>query len=229
MPIKTYLTNEEIQKMIDQAEFLRDKVILTFYADTGCRVSELLGIKVEHIDLDNQVVLIPHLKRGIKKKCPACHRVAGRNQGFCSRCGSDLSSVQAEGLEERNRLINIGDQTCELLREFTKGLKPGDHLITLSRQMVFYIVRAAAKSIGLVGKVILNPESGKSHFVHPHNFRDSLAVSWLTFAKDDPTKQKALQEHLGHKSFVTTMKYHKLTPASVRKVSDEVRQLRFGK
>ena len=228
MAIKTYLTSDEIQRMIGQALYLRDKVILSFLSDSGCRCSELLKLKVENLDLENNVVLIPHLKRGIKKRCPECGRSAGRNTPFCSKCGCDLSKVTAEGIEERSRLINIGPETAQLLEEYTRNFKPSEQVIKLSRQRVYTIVRNAAQAIGIKGKAILNPESGKKHYVHPHNFRDSLAVSWLSIAGSDVGKQKALQEHLGHLKFETTVRYNKLTPAKVKQVSDEVRQMRFS-
>jgi len=228
MPIKTYLVSEEIQQMINQASCLRDQLILSFYSDTGCRVSELLKLKVENLDLESKTVLIAHLKRGIKKKCPTCGRAGGRNTAFCSKCGKDLSKVAAEGIEERNRLISIGEPTTELLRKYTEGLKPSDSIIRLSRQQVYNVVRNAALGIGIKGRKILNPETGKKHYVHPHNFRSSLAVDWLGFAGSDVGKQKALQEHLGHKNFETTMSYNVLTPGKVREVSDEVRKWRFA-
>jgi len=238
MPIKTYLTPAEIQAMIEWPDNLRDRLILSFYGDTGCRASELLKLKVENLDLENRLVMIPHLKRGIKKKCPGrpgygdgrpCGRMAGKNTPFCSRCGADLSAVQAEGIEERNRLISIGETTAELFREYTKEMDQGDQIITISRQQVYNLVRAAAAGIGIKGKALTNPETGKKHFPHPHNFRDSLAVSWLEVAATDAGKQKALQEHLGHKNFETTMGYNKLTPGKVQEVSNEVRQMRFAK
>ena len=228
MAIRTYLTSKEIQQMIDQALYLRNKVILSFYSDTGARCSELLKLKMENLDLENQVVVIPHLKRGIKKKCPGCGRSAGRNTKFCSKCGNDLALISAEGIEERSRLINIGPETTEFLKQYVEGLKPTDNIINLSRQQVYNIVRAAAFSIGIKGRAILNPETGKKHFVHPHGFRDSLAAAWLSYAGSDANKQKALQEHLGHRSFETTMRYNKLTPGKVKEVSDEVRSMRFA-
>ena len=227
MPIKTFLTPAEIQAMIDWPTNLRDKLILSFYGDTGCRASELLKLKVENLDLENCLVMIPHLKRGVKKKCVSCGRMAGKNTPFCSRCGYDLSKVQAEGIEERNRLISIGEPTAELFREYTQEMDQGDQIITISRQQVYYLVRAAAAGTGIKGKALTNPETGKKHYPHPHNFRDSLAVSWLEIAGADAGKQKALQEHLGHKNFETTMGYNKLTPGKVQEVSNEVRQMRF--
>lgn len=213
--------------MINQATCLRDKVILSFYSDTGARASELLAPRVKDFDLHQRLVMIPHLKHGIKKICPRCQRTAGRSTRFCSKCGQDLSKVEALGIQKRNRLIGFSQTTADLIREYVKGMDPEEPLIDLSRQAIYYIVRDAAERAGLGGKAILNPETGKMHYVHPHNFRDSLAVGWLTFSEGDANKQKALQDHLGHQSFDTTMRYNKLTPSTVQDVSEQVRQARF--
>ncbi len=137
-------------------------------------------------------------------------------------------NVIAEGIEERKRLVSVGKETMTLVKEYIeKRENPDGRLINLTRQSVYYIVRNAAEKAGLAGKTIMNPETGKLHYVHPHNFRDSLAVAWLDLAGSDAGKQKALQDHLGHKRFETTMRYHKLTPTDVQEVGDEVRKKRF--
>ncbi len=227
MALKTTLTPDDINRMIAAARCQRDQVIAQLFKDAGMRESELIAITVGHIDFDAGTVLIPHLKRGAKKKCPKCGRTAGRASSWCSRCGADLTKVEAEGIQERNRLINLGDETLSLLRDFTAGMAPNERVIKLSRQMVYNIIRELASAAGLDGKQLLNPESGKKHYVHPHIFRASLAVDWLEVASGDVNKQKALQEHLGHKSFDTTMKYDKLSPSKIRRTADEVRQARF--
>lgn len=226
--LKTYLTPEEITAMIDSAEYLRDKVILAFYADTGCRASELLAIQVDNVDLAQKIVLIPHLKRGVHRVCPQCSKKAGRNTRFCAKCGTDLQQIIPSGVEDRKRIISIGEDTAQLVADYIAEARPEGSLISLSRQAIYNIIRTAAKKIGLEGKCILNPETGKRHYVHPHNFRDSIAVSWLTMAEGDITKQRALQEHLGHQQFETTLRYHKLSPVAVQGVADEVRKARFG-
>jgi integrase len=232
VPIKTYLTPEDIEGMIASTTNLRDKVVLSFLSDTGVRVSELLAITPVDIDLDRQEVIIPHLKRGVKKHCPKCSRVAGRNTKYCSKCGYDLSKISAEGIEERTRLISIGENLVKLISNYLqerseKSLE--EPLINLTRQMVYKIVRDAAINSGLAGKIFLNTETGQHHYVHPHDFRSALAVSWLEYAGNDASKQKALQTQLGHKDFATTQRYNKLTPKAVRSVGDEVRKARFGK
>jgi len=234
MAIKTYLKPEDITAMINSTDNLRDRLVLTFLSDCGCRVSELLAISFGDIDTERQEVMIPHLKRGVKKHCFKCGRVAGRNTKFCSKCGADLTKIEPEGIEERSRLISIGKGTAELIEEYKKAAS-GSHQITaeqrlipLTRQMVYYIVRDAANAAGLTGKLFLNPETGKHHYVHPHDFRSALAVSWLEYAGADANRQQALQKHLGHQNFETTLRYNKLTPGLVRAVGDEVRNARFG-
>ena len=228
MALKTVLTPDEIKAMIKAAPTLRDQVIIAFLADTGCRISELLRLDIAHIDFDQNVVLIPHLKAGLRKHCPSCGKSAGRRQRFCPHCGADISDVEQEGNEERTRLINVGEQTLKLCREYIEKRRHNNHkLIPLNRQWVYEIVRKAAAKAGLEGKMILNPETGRMHYVHPHNFRDSLAVDWLTL-DDSAASQKALQDHLGHKKYETTARYFKLTPTQVAKAADGVRRYRFG-
>ncbi len=227
MAIKTTLTTEDIDRMKSVARCQRDQLIIQFYADTGCRVSELLAIKVENIDFETGTVLIPHLKQGAKKHCPGCGKVAGRLSSWCSRCGTDLSRVHPEGTLVRSRIIDLGKETISLLSDFVAGMDSKECVIKLTRQMVYNIVRELAEAAGLSGKALLNPDSGKKHFVHPHIFRSSLAVDWLEIAAGNINDQKALQDHLGHKSFDTTMHYNKLSPSKIRQVTDKVRELRF--
>ena len=228
MPLKTTLTPDEIQAIIDKAPTLRDKLIISFLADTGCRSSELLALKVGHIDFERQMVLIPHLKAGIRKKCPKCGKSAGRKQNFCPRCGADISQVLAEGDEVRTRLVNVGQRTLELCHQYLEQRGNNtDRLINLTRQMVYRIVREAGRKAGLDGQMILNPNTGKLHYVHPHLLRDSLAVDWLTL-DDSGDSQKMLQDHLGHKRYETTARYFKLTPSQVARTANEVRRHRFG-
>lgn len=224
--IKTSLAYKEIQAMTTAATCLRDKVIISFYGDTGCRCSELLMVKVRDVDLVSGQVMIPHLKHGTRKKCPKCGKACGRAQGFCSYCGADISKVKAEGIQDRKRLIGLGEESIGFLTEYINGMPPDEAIIQISRRQVYNIVRTCAAAAGITGKAILNPETGRRHYVHPHSFRDSLAIDWLADAGSDANKQKALQEHLGHARYETTMRYNKLAPSEVKKTADEVRRKR---
>ena len=156
--------------MIYKAQCLRDKVILSFLADTRCRVSELLRVKVGHIDLENRTVLISYLKYGVRKRCPDCGKSAWRNQRFCSYCGCDLGNILSVGTEQRKRLIKIKPATAAILREYISGMRLSESLISVTRQRVYLVVRELARAIGLRGRV-LNPKTGKYHLVTPSTFR----------------------------------------------------------
>lgn len=232
MTIKTYITPEEIKMLKENAPCLRDLVIISFLSDTGCRVSEMLGVKVSDIDFEKEVVLISHLKEGIRKKCPGCGRAAGRHQKFCSRCGADISNVETEGISEHKRLIVIGVDTLDLIAEYLDRRKEDtDKLIPITRQAVDYIIKDIAIKSGLGGKIILNPETGSKHFLHAHSFRDALCVDWLSTKPEGYTEdesRKALQRHLGHKRFDTTARYQKLTLDTVQDIGNIIRKKRFG-
>jgi integrase len=117
-----------------------------------------------------------------------------------------------------------------MLSDYLKRAKIASdkHIFPLTRQMVYYIVRDAANKADMGGMIFLNPTSGKKHYIHPHDLRSALAVSWLEIAGGDASKQKALQDHLGHTSFDTTQRYNKLSPSKIRSIGDEVREKRFG-
>lgn len=226
--IKTSLSTRDIDAMVAQATNLRDKMIVMFYYDTGIRVSELLEVKLGNIDLENRTVLIPHLKHGIHKVCPVCNKQGGRKIAFCSRCGTDLSRVEAIGVQERKRLIDIGEETVDVIKEFlgNEEHSQDERLVNLTRQAVYLIIRKLSSAAGLGGRIMLNPETGKKHFVHPHNFRDSLATDGLQLAKGDATLQKAVQEKLGHTRFETTLRYNRLTTDIVKDFSKKLREQR---
>jgi len=231
MPIKTSLSNSDIEALTSQANNLRDRLIVSFLWDTGVRVSELLKVTIGNIDLEKREVLIPHLKRGIHKVCPVCNKQGGRRIAFCSRCGSNLSRVEAVGIEERSRIIDIGDDLVIQIKEFLSGEEhnPNEPLIKLTRQGVYEVIRKLSEAAGLGGKIMLNPETSRRHFVHPHDFRASLATDGLEMAKNDVSMQKALQSKLGHKSLDTTSRYNRLTASSIKNFSAELREKRKKK
>jgi len=57
-PILPSLSTEQIACLIDQAEHVRDKAIISLFADSGLRLSELASIRAENIDWDNHLVKV---------------------------------------------------------------------------------------------------------------------------------------------------------------------------
>jgi integrase/recombinase XerD len=90
------LTSEQVEYLIEQAENVRDKVIISLLADSGIRLNELLGIKESHIDWENHTVIIWG-KGGKQRKAPFTKRTA------------DLLSeyLRVNGVSQVSKNVNI--------------------------------------------------------------------------------------------------------------------------
>lgn len=212
--MKAYLEPEEIDKLERTAEFLRDKLLIRLLWRLGCRVSEVLGITVENIDFKQETVTIEHLKARIKLSCPECGTGLGKMHKFCPVCGLKVEkAVAQEKAHRRYRSIPVDKDTLDLLKEYIKRggavSKNGKRIIfDLTRHRAWQIIRDCADKAGL--PQLVNAESGKEHGVSPHKLRDAFAVHAVKL-DDSGDGLRLLQEHLGHQSIVTTMKYRKVS------------------
>jgi len=88
-------------------------------------------------------------------------------------------------------------------RDKTQGL-----IFKIGRTQALKIVKDCARKAGV--EELVNPETGKVRGVSPHRLRDAFAI--MAVQHDDSTGAiRMLQEHLGHQSIATTMKYRKLS------------------
>jgi len=69
------LTIEQVEYLIEQADNIRDKCIISLFADSGIRLNELLNIKESHIDWESNTVMIWG-KGGKQRKAPFTKRTA---------------------------------------------------------------------------------------------------------------------------------------------------------
>jgi site-specific recombinase XerD len=69
------LTPEQVDYLIASADNLRDKAIISMFADSGIRLNELLNIKKDDIDLQNMTVTVWG-KGGKQRKAPFTKRTA---------------------------------------------------------------------------------------------------------------------------------------------------------
>ena len=212
--MKTYLEAEEIELLEQAAEYLRDKLLIRLLFHLGCRISELLGISARDIDFNQGTVTIEHLKTRLKLSCPQCGARLSRAAKFCPDCGGRVEKALAEEREHhRKRTLPIDEDTLEMLREYfdrggpvrTNG-KP--ILFGLSRGRAWLIIKECAVRAGL-GQ-LFNPETGETRGISPHRLRDAFAVHAVKL-DDSSDGLRMLQEHLGHQSITTTMRYRKIS------------------
>jgi len=212
--MKTYLEPKEIDRIEQAAECLRDKLLVRLLAHLGCRVSEAIGISVSDIDFDQRMVTIVHLKKRIKLSCPNCRTRLSRTARFCPGCGLLVEqAVINEREHRRHRVLPVDDDTLDMLREYiTRGGPVGVNghrlLFGMTRHNAWYIIKNCAVRAGL--EKLVNRETGQVKGISPHRLRDAFATHAI---KLDGSSDglRLLQEHLGHQSIATTMKYRKVS------------------
>jgi integrase/recombinase XerD len=121
------------------------------------------------------------------------------------------NAVADEKEHRKFRTLPLDEETMKMLKEYLA--RGGANSITklifdLSRHRAWQIVKDCAEKSGLPR--LVNSESGKVHNVSPHRLRDAFAVHAVKL-NDSGDGIRLLQEHLGHQSIVTTMKYRKVS------------------
>jgi integrase/recombinase XerD len=210
---KAYLEPAEIERLENAATNLRDRLLTRLLFHLGCRVSEALSITVEDIDLGQGAITIQHFKLRLNLSCPHCHTRLGRNHSFCPSCGQSVRDAVRKEVEHRRvRTLPVDVGTVALLKEFIYRGGPvvkADKtlLFSVNRHRAWQIVKECAERAGL--PKLINPETGRLHYVSPHRLRDAFAVNALK-TDDSGEGQRFLQEQLGHTSFNTTARYRKV-------------------
>ena len=222
---KAYLEVDEVKKLEDAAEYLRDKLLIRMLFRLSCRISEALGLDVDDVDFDQSTVTIDHLKVRLNLYCPDCGTRLSKTARFCPGCGVKVEKAVAEEKEHRRvRTLPIDSDTLEMVREYIDRGGPVSSngrqlLFGITRQHAAKIVKDCAERAGLGD--LVNPETGKVHHVSPHKLRDAFAI--MAVKKDDSGDGlRLLQEHLGHQNINTTMKYRKISGKEHRKWYDKV-------
>jgi len=176
--MKAYLELEEIERLEQAAEYLRDRLLIRLLFHLGCRISEALGIKTNGIDFKQGLVTIEHLKQRIKLTCPECSARLSRGHKFCPVCGRKVEKAVADEKEHRKfRVLPLDSVTLGMLKEYLSrggARSKSDRIFDLSRHRAWQIVRDCAEKARLPR--LVNSESGKVHNVSPHRLRDAFAV-----------------------------------------------------
>lgn len=167
------LSFEEIEKIIAQADLskpeeVRNKAILETMYSSGLRVSEVVNLKISGLYLD--VGFIRVTGKGDKERLVPIGRDAVKH-------------------------IKIYKDTVRIHQPVQKGFTDTLFLNklgrSLSRVMIFYIIKDLARKAGIQKNI------------SPHTFRHSFATHLVEGGAD----LRAVQEMLGHESITTTEIY----------------------
>jgi integrase/recombinase XerD len=211
---KVYLEPIEIEKLEAASRYLRDRLLIRLLFHLGCRISEALGITVDDIDFNQGTVTIQHLKIRAKLSCPNCKARLSKANKFCSKCGIEVDQAITQEKEHRRfRRIPLDKTSLSMLKNFVEHNGPvtknnKSNLFGINRHRAWQIIKECSEKAGL--PKLLNPETGKIHNISPHKLRDAFAVMAV---KNNDTGDgiRMLQEHLGHQSITTTMRYRKVS------------------
>jgi len=212
--MKAYVEPDEVALMEKAPTNLRDRLLIRLLFRLGCRISEVLALKVEDIDFTEGNLTIVHLKSRLKLSCTECGQRLGRSHTFCPRCGCKVKEAQVQQQEHRRqRSLPIDSETLRMLKEYVERggpvVRDGKPVIFgINRHRAWQIVKECAEKARL--PKLVNPETGRVHNVSPHKLRDAFAVHAVK-QNDSGDGLRLLQEHLGHQSFNTTAKYRKVS------------------
>ena len=91
---REHLTPAEIDRLIAAARRLgrhgdRDAAMILLAYRHGLRVSELVGLRREQVDLRQGLLHVRRRKNGL----PSTHPLRGRNSGPCERCSVNIQTA----------------------------------------------------------------------------------------------------------------------------------------
>jgi len=190
--IKGYPDLEQVERAIDCAANLRDKLAVRILSRTGMRVSELNSLTIPDIDYENRALTIK-----VQKK----RRRDGKTQ-------------------ERRRVVPVDKGTLDMIKEYLEWRKQfgykGDLLFPISRQRINQIFWKLAKKAG-IGE-IGDPAVSKYRKFHPHHLRHFFAIYCIKRGMSIDRLQKIL----GHSSPTTTSVYLQYSIADLHEDYDKI-------
>lgn len=195
------------------ATCLRDQLLFRLLRVLGCRISEVLALRVENIDFTHRRITIQHLKAHINLACPHCDTRLSRTSVFCPGCGKRVEkAIRKEQETRRLRQLPIDAETLGVMKIYIDRGAPvsrngSQFLFNITRQRAWQIFRDYGRRLGL--PELINTGTGKVHHVSPHKLRDAFAINAVK-VDDSGDGLRLLQEHLGHQNINTTMRYRKV-------------------
>lgn len=174
---------------------LRDRALLELLYGTGARVSEVIGLDIDDVDLQERTLLLRG--KGDKQRMAPVGRYAAEHLGAYLTRGRPvlLGSAAARTSARSARAVTARTRAHAAVFLNTRGAR-------LSRQSAWAVIHDAAQRAGLPGRV------------GPHTLRHSFATHVL----DGGADIRVVQELLGHASVTTTQIYTKVTLARLREV-----------
>jgi site-specific recombinase XerD len=174
------IPKEVVRQILEQPSSLRDTLVVALLYYTGLRRAELSDLKLEHVDLENNIIHVHEGKNNKSRDVPY---------------KEELSRLLERWIDV-NRDSYPTAEDSEYLLVTRRSEKINDDYITM-------IVREAAEEAGVQGVIGKLSDGREMHRVTPHVLRHSVATHML----EDGVEPRHVQRILGHESLETTMRY----------------------
>ncbi len=184
-----YLTLPELQKLFDQIEDYRHKLMLRMIYELGCRVGEFVRIQIKHLDFNRSTVLFP-----AENTKTARRRTSHLPQGLMNEVMSVLRSE-----------ARMGKRSLEVKHPETYLFHPPKHPFTpystnrLRQIFRFYVMKA-----GLDHEYGQDSQGRRLHRLTIHSLRHSHVMDYIHHYK---LPLPIVQKQVGHKSLRSTSVY----------------------
>jgi len=231
-----WLSVIDIRKLIAAAENVRDRGLVMFMYDTGCRIAEVVGVRVEDIQWDQHVLKV--FGKGQKERPVIFSKetaetlrahLQGRESGPLFR---EEQPEQRGGVwkDQYGSWFGQWRETNDIGKRVMRTVRLGDHELPTkqhARQALDTFLRGklvprVESSVPIQARSVrrilreLGVKTGLGR-VHPHMLRHSFATHLLEGGAD----LRAIQELLGHSSILTTQIYTHCSSVHLREALEK--------
>lgn len=190
--LTAYLRPEQVEKLMAVARNIRDRLLVRIPWTTGIRVTELINLRIPHINFEERTIRIRKQKE----------------------------RKQDGKITKRQRIVPIDGATLDMIKQYLEWRKQfpyrGDYLFPITKQRVNEIYWELGRRAGITQ--VGDPEINKHLKVHPHLLRHSFAIHCI---KNGMTLAE-LQKILGHQSLTTTMVYLQFSGPDLHEGYDKI-------
>lgn len=193
IPEEYYLTAGEVNELIENVPSpkLRNRLVIKLLFHCGLRRGECATIKLDNIHRDDRSITVTNLK-------------AGKNQPLTRKAyyGQEIETLLTAW-------INGGDRNALYMADSSEYLFPTHKTEHLSGNRINWVVKTAADSAGLQGKIGYTDKGGNEKLkITAHTLRHSFAVHCVRSDTGEGSMDiKTLADLMGHADISTTQKY----------------------